>query len=149
MDKTKEIYIKYKEVINYLVFGVLTTVVSLATQYSLLFTILDATNGVQLQTAVVISWILACLFAYITNRNWVFESKSKEVLKEMIKFFAARLATLGMQMIIMFVFVTALRLNSDRWVVVWTLVAQVLVIIGNYILSKLIVFKKKEEKEEK
>ena len=138
MQKIKELYLKYKEIINYLIFGVLTTIVSLATKYLLLFTILDASNAFQLQIAV----------AYITNRIWVFESKSKKILKEMAKFFAARLATLGMEMLIMFIFVTALGLNSDMWVVVWTLVSQVLIIIGNYILSKLIVFKDKKEKEE-
>ena len=88
----------------------------------------------------------SCLFAYFTNRKWVFESKSKEILKEMTKFFLSRLTTLGLEMLIMFIFVTALGLNSDMWVVVWTIVAQALVIIGNYILSKLIVFKNKKDK---
>lgn len=148
MQKIIELYKKYKEIINYLIFGVLTTVVSLATKYLLLFTILDASNALQLQIAVVVSWVVACLFAYITNRIWVFESKENNIIKEMAKFFMARLATLGMEMLIMFVFVTALGLNSDTWVVIWTLVAQVLIIIGNYILSKLLVFKN-EKKEEK
>ena len=146
MQNIKGIYLKNKEIINYLIFGVLTTVVSLATKYLLLFTILDASNAIQLQVAVITSWIAACLFAYITNRIWVFESKSKEIIKEMIKFFSARLFTLGLEMLIMFIFVTALGLNSNGWVIVWTLVAQVVITIGNYILSKLIVFKKKEEK---
>lgn len=148
MQKIKELYIKYKEIINYLIFGVLTTVVSLATKYLLLFTILDASNALQLQIAVVVSWVIACLFAYITNRIWVFESKTTSIIKEMAKFFMARLATLGMEMLIMFVFVTALGLNSDTWVVIWTLVSQVLIVIGNYVLSKLLVFKN-EKKEEK
>ena len=147
MQGIKELYIKHKELINYLIFGVLTTIVSLATKYLLLFTILDAANGLELQMAVIISWIVACLFAYITNRVWVFESKSKEIIKEMTKFFAARLLTLGMEMLIMFVFVTLLGLNSDMWVIVWTLVSQVLIIIGNYILSKLLVFKNKKKEE--
>lgn len=146
MEKLKELIIKYKEVISYLIFGVLTTIVSLAVKYLLLFTVLDASNGVQLQIAVVTSWIVACLFAYFTNRKWVFESKSKEIIKEMTKFFLSRLTTLGLEMLIMFIFVTALGLNSDMWVVVWTIVAQALVIIGNYILSKLIVFKNKKDK---
>ena len=148
MDKLKEIYLKHKEIINYLIFGVLTTIVSLGVKYLLLFTILDATNAFELQLAVIISWIAACLFAYITNRIWVFESKSKEIAKEMIKFFTARLATLGLEMLIMFVFVTALELNSDTWVIIWTLVSQILIIIGNYILSKLLVFKNKKKEEE-
>ena len=147
MQKIKELYLKYKEIINYLIFGVLTTVVSLATKYLLLFTILDASNAIQLQVAVIISWIAACMFAYVTNRKWVFESKSKEIVKEMAKFFVARLSTLALEMLIMFVFVTALGLNSDIWVIVWTLVSQIAIIIGNYILSKLIVFKNKKKEE--
>ena len=147
MQKIKEIYFKYKEIINYLIFGVLTTVVSLVTKYLLLFTILDASDAFELQIAVVISWIAACLFAYITNRIWVFESKAKNIVKEMTKFFGARLTTLGMEMLIMFVFVTALGLSSNIWVIIWTLVSQVAIIIGNYVLSKLIVFKNKEKKE--
>ncbi len=142
MDQIKEIYKKYHEVINYLIFGGLTTVVSLVTKYILLFTILDASNGVQLQVAVVISWIVACTFAYITNRIWVFDSKSKEIIKEVIKFFAARVITLGLEMFIMFVFVTLLGLNSDLWVIIWTLVAQIVVVVANYIFSKLFIFKK-------
>ena len=144
MQKIKELYFKYKEIINYLIFGVLTTIVSLAAKYLLLFTILDASNAFELQIAVIISWILACTFAYITNRAFVFESKSKKIVKEMSKFFISRFATLGLEMLIMFIFVTLLKFNSDTWVVIWTLVAQVVVIVANYILSKLIVFKKKE-----
>ena len=147
MQKIKELYLKYKEIVNYLFFGVLATVVSLGVKYLLLFTILNAENAFQLQLSVIISWVAACAFAYLTNRLWVFESKSKEIVKEMIKFFTARLATLGLEMLIMFVFVTVLELNSDMWVIIWTLVAQVLVIIGNYILSKLLVFKNKKKEE--
>ena len=146
MQKIIELYKKYEEIVNYLIFGVLTTVVSLATKYLLLFTILDAKNSIQLQIAVIVSWITACTFAYVTNRIWVFKSKSKNILKEAISFFAARLATLGLEMLIMFVFVTVLGLNSNLWVIVWTLVSQLLIIIGNYVLSKLLVFKK-EKKE--
>ena len=143
MKKIKELFIKYKEIINYLICGVLTTIVSLATKYLLLFTILDAKNGFELQIAVTVSWIVACTFAYITNRIWVFESKSKQILKEAIKFYMSRLVTLGLEMLIMFIFVTLLGLNSNTWVIVWTIVAQVVIIIGNYVLSKLVVFKNK------
>ena len=104
MQKIKGLYLKYKEIINYLVFGVLTTVVSLGVKYLLLFTILDAANAFELQLSVIISWLAACIFAYITNRLWVFESKSKEIIKEMAKFFTSRLATLGLEMLIMFIF---------------------------------------------
>ena len=64
MKKIIELYKKYEELINYLVMGVLATVVNLAVKYGLLFTILDASNATQLQIAVIISWVAACLFAF-------------------------------------------------------------------------------------
>ena len=142
MKKIIELYKKYEEVINYLIIGGLTTLVNLIVKYALLFTILSAEKPVQLQTAVIISWIVACIFAYITNRKIVFKSKSEKILKEFVSFVTARLITLGMEMLIMFIFVTALRLNSDIWVVVWSIVAQVVVVVANYIFSKLFIFKK-------
>ncbi len=138
------IYYKNPEIWNYLIVGVLTTVVSLAIKWGLLFTILDAKNGFQVQVAVVVSWIGAVIFAYITNRIFVFKSKSKNYLKEISSFVLGRVATLLMEMFIMWFFVTLLKLNSDTWVLVFTLVCQVLVTIFNYILSKLFVFKKEK-----
>lgn len=143
MRKIINLYKKYEEIINYLVVGVLTTVVSLVVKWGLLFTILDASNAFQLQVAVVTSWVVAVIFAYVTNRIFVFKSKSKDILKEITSFFGARILTLGMEMLIMWFFVTLLELNSDLWVFIWTMLAQVLVIIFNYIFSKLFVFKKK------
>ena len=145
IEKVKELYIKYKEIINYLIFGVLTTLVNLITKYILLFTILNPTNGFQLQIAIIISWIAGVLFAYFTNRKFVFESKNENKLKEFINFVVARIATLLLEMFIMWFFVTLLKLNSDLYVVIFTLVAQVAVVIGNYIFSKLFVFKKTDK----
>ena len=148
MKKIIELYKKYEEIINYLIMGVLTTVVNLAVKYALLFTVLDASNATELQIAVIISWIIACLFAYITNRKFVFKSKSEKILKEFTTFVSARLFTLVLEMLIMFVFVTLLKLNSHLWVVIWSLVAQIIVIVVNYILSKLVIFKKEKKDEE-
>lgn len=136
------LYEKYKEIINYLIFGGLTTVVSLATKYLLLFTIFDATNSIQLQTSIIISWIAAVLFAYFTNRKFVFESTNKNKFKEFISFIVARLSTLLLEMLIMWFFVTLLKLNSDLYVIIFTIVTQVAIVIANYIFSKLFVFKK-------
>lgn len=138
------LYKKYKEIINYLIFGVLTTLVSLAVKYLLLFTVLRADNPTQLQIAIIISWILAVLFAYFTNRKFVFESSEKNKIKEFVNFVIARISTLLLEMLIMWFFVTFLKLNSNLWVIVFTLISQVAIIIGNYILSKLFVFKKSE-----
>ena len=142
MKKIIQLYKKYEEIINYLVIGGLTTLVNLIVKYALLFTILSADNPVQLQTAVIVSWIVACLFAYITNRKIVFKSKSEKIIKEFVSFVTARLITLGMEMLIMYIFVTVLRLNSNLWVVVWSIVAQVVVVVAKYVFSKLFIFKK-------
>lgn len=148
MKKIIELYKKYEEIINYLIIGVLTTVVNLAVKYALLFTVLNASDATQLQIAVVISWVVACIFAYITNRKIVFKSKSKKILKEFTAFVSARLFTLVLEMLIMFIFVTLLKLNSNLWVVIWSIVAQVVVIVVNYVLSKLVIFKKEKNDEE-
>ena len=143
MEKIKELYLKYKEIINYLIVGGLTTVVSLATYYACVFTFLDPENPIQLQAANIISWICAVTFAYFTNRRFVFESKNKNMLKEAVAFFAARVGTLLMDMGIMFVFVTCLHFNDK----IMKLVVQVVVTIANYVFSKFFVFKKEKETE--
>lgn len=144
-NQIKNLYVKYKEIINYLIFGGLTTVVNLVVKYALLFTIFDASNSIQLQISIVISWIAAVLFAYFTNRKFVFESKSQNKLKEFISFIISRLSTLLLEMLIMWFFITLLKLNSDLYVIIFTLVSQIGVVIGNYIFSKLFVFKKTDK----
>lgn len=138
MQKIKDLFNKYKEVIMYLIFGVLTTVVSLVSYYLLTITILNPESGIQLQIANILSWIISVAFAYITNRKYVFESKSKEFVKEISSFVGGRVATLLMDMAIMFIFVTILHLNDK----LFKLLSQVLIIISNYVISKLFVFKK-------
>ena len=142
MKKIWDLYHKYEEIINYLIVGGLTTVISLAVKYGLLFTVMDASDALELQVAVIVSWIVAVAFAYFANRIFVFHSKSKQYLKEVSGFVAGRIATLVMEMVIMWFFVTLLGLDSDLWVVIWTVVCQILVIVGNYVISKLYVFKK-------
>ena len=79
---------------DYLIFGVLTTVVSLAVYYGLTLTILDPNKAIELQIANVLSWLTAVTFAYFTNRKWVFENKEKANLKEASKFYLSRVSTL-------------------------------------------------------
>lgn len=138
MKKIKELYLKYKEIISYLIFGVLTTIVSLAVYYISVFTFLNPDNSIQLQIANILSWIAGVAFAYFTNRKYVFESKNENKLKEATKFVSSRITTLLLDMFIMWLGVTILHF-SDKLI---KLVSQVLVIIGNYVLSKLFVFKK-------
>ena len=146
-SKILKLYKEHREIANYLIVGGLTTLVSLAVKYALLFTILDAKDGVQLQIAVIVSWIISVAFAYWANRKFVFESKSKEYLKEISLFVSSRITTLLLDMFIMWFFVTLLKLDTNTWVIIWTIVSQILVIVANYILSKFIVFKKKTDKK--
>ncbi len=145
MKKCIAYYKKHEEIINYIIIGGLTTVIALLVKYGLLFTILDSKNAIELQIAVIASWISAVLFAYVMNRIIVFKSKSKEIIKEATKFISARIVTLLLDAFVMWFFVTLLKFNSDTQVVIVTLISQVLVMVGNYILSKLFVFKNKKE----
>ena len=131
-------YKKHKEVLLYLLFGGLTTLVSIAT-----FALFR--KGLELNEHVsnVLSWILAVTFAYVTNRTWVFVDKAHTragVLREVVSFFGGRLATLLVEEAIIYVFITRLAL-PDMPV---KIAAQVIVIILNYVISKLFVFRKNQ-----
>lgn len=130
-----------KEVILYLVFGVLSTLINLGVKIGLLKTVLDENNPFQLQVAVFAAWLVAVIFAYITNRIFVFESKNQNRLNEFLKFFLGRVATWLFDAGFMFVTVTLIHWPS----VVMAIISNVFVVIFNYILSKLFVFKKKKE----
>lgn len=128
----KELLLKYKEIIMYLIFGVLTTVVNIAVYYIM-------ANSLQIHYLIsnIVAWFLSVLFAYVTNRKYVFESKSNEIIKEMVSFFGARLATGAMDMVLMWLFVGLHILPAF----VAKVITNVIVIVANYILSKLVVFK--------
>lgn len=138
----KKLYRQYAEYINYFIVGTLSTVVSLGSKYALLFTLLDASNGVHLQISVAISWIITVIFAYFMNRRYVFHSQDPHILKEFILFVGGRIFTLILESFTLWFFITFLGLNSDFQVIIWTLLAQFLIFVGNYVISKLVVFKK-------
>ncbi len=137
MDKIKELYKKYKEVINYLIFGVLTTLVNFVSYFifAKVFKIDEVISSG-------LSWLCSVLFAYITNKLFVFESKTtrkREILKEMASFFLSRIVSGALCDVGTFaIMVKVLNIND----VVAKLVTQVMVVILNYLLSKLIVFRK-------
>lgn len=128
----KELYLKYKEIIMYLIFGVLTTVVNIVVYY-----IMADMLQIHYMISNIVAWFLSVLFAYVTNRKYVFESKSNEIIKEMISFFGARLATGVMDMVFMWIFV-GLHILPDF---IAKIISNIFVIIANYVLSKLVVFK--------
>ena len=117
--------------------GVLTTVISLAVYYACVLTFLNPKSALQLQAANVLSWIAAVTFAYITSRIYVFQSKRKDWLQEATAIYSSRMLTLFMDMAIMFVMVTLCGVNDK----LAKLVVQVVVIVANYIFSKLFVFR--------
>ena len=138
-DRLQGLFRKYKRIISYLVVGVLTTIVALAVYYACVYTFLDPQKPLELQAANVISWVCAVTFAYFTNRKFVFESTNPDMLKEAASFCAARIGTLLLEMAFLALTVSVLHL-SDK---LMKPAAQFLVIIANYIFSKLFVFNKK------
>lgn len=132
------LYKKYKEIINYIIFGILTTLISLLTYYILTTPILNPYNQKELQIANTISWIISVTFAYITNKLYVFNNKNKINIKEITKFYTSRLTTLLIDIILMHIFVIKLNFNDK----IIKLINQIIVIILNYIISKLLIFKK-------
>ena len=104
---------------------------------------MDAKEPIELQISIVVSWFIAVIFAYVTNRTFVFKSENKKIIKEILLFFSSRIVTLLMESVILWFFITYLKLNTNFYVIVWTLLAQVIVIVGNYILSKFLVFTNK------
>ncbi len=142
MNKLINIYKKYQEIINYLIVGVLTTLVSIFT-YFILSLILDINNNILFIFANIISWICAVVFAYITNKRFVFNSATfnrKEEIKLFSMFVSSRITTLLIELIFMFLTVKVLLLNDK----ISKVIAQIIVIILNYIISKIFVFKKKK-----
>ena len=134
----KELINKYGEIIRYLIIGVLTTVISLIIYYGLTLTILDAKVPLELQIANILSWIGAVIFAYFTNKYYVFKDDRKDKTG-IIKFFSSRIVTLLLDMLLMYILVTKLGFNDK----IIKIIVQVIVIVGNYVLSKFFVFKKK------
>ena len=129
-------YKKHKEVLLYILFGGCTTVISIGS-----FVLFDAVLGINELVANILSWILAVGFAYITNRIWVFcsQAQGKAIFREIITFYSGRLLTLAMEEGLLLIFVTWLGLGS----VLIKTAAQVAVLIGNYLISKFIIFRKK------
>ena len=136
IDKIRDLVAKYWDVLIYLVFGVLTTVVNY-----LIY--LPVYNLIGLSAAVsnAIAWVVAVAFAYLTNKPFVFKShdwSAKTVIPELTKFVSCRVASGVMETVILFLTVDIMQWNGN----IWKLITSVLVVILNYFASKLLVFKK-------
>ena len=138
----KELFRKYREIILYVFFGGCTTLVNIVVYYAM-----TRFLGVGEYASNVTAWILSVLFAYVTNKIWVFESRSREakvLLREMVSFFGCRLLSLGLDMGVLWLGIEILRMND----MLVKILSNILVIIVNYIASKFFIFKKNRQKPE-
>lgn len=128
---------KHKSIIAYLFFGACTTLVNIV-MYALCYKVC----GIQNVASTAIAWIASVLFAYITNKVWVFESRRfalKVLLRELASFFLARILTGILDLAIMYLTVDRMQWNA----LLWKVIANVIVVILNYIASKYLIFMKK------
>ena len=137
IQKIKDLFVRYWEVLSYLIFGVLTTAVNYLVY-------LPVYNLVGLSAALrnAIAWVVAVAFAYLTNKPFVFKShdwSAKTVIPELTKFVGCRVASGAAETLILLLTVDILHWNGN----LWKLVTSVLVVVMNYIASKLAVFRKK------
>ena len=141
VEKIKALLIKYREIIVYLIVGGLTTVISWGAKF--LFNIIfyaGTAHPTYVQNFIlsVVNWVAGVAAAYPMNRRWVFQSKNPHILAEASGFVASRVATLLLDIVVMQILV---RLGMNLYVA--TVISAVLVIVGNYVFSKLFVFRKK------
>lgn len=136
MDKIIALFRKYREILVYLVFGVLTTAVNYVVYlpcYNLLHMSASVSN--------VIAWVFAVAFAYLTNKPFVFRShdwSAKTVIPELAKFVGTRVGSGGLETAILFLTVDVIGWNGN----LWKILTSILVVIVNYVGSKLLVFRK-------
>jgi putative flippase GtrA len=121
-----------RELVLYVFFGALTFLVNIVTYF-----IFEDLMGINYLISNILAWFFSVLFAYVTNRIWVFESKSPDILKEMSLFFGGRIFSGAVDTGLMYIFIDVLMISD----LISKIVVQVIVIILNYVFSKLIVFK--------
>lgn len=166
-DGRREFYQKHKEIILYFAFGVGTTIISIVSYYLVrvifpdeesvpvwLAWIFNITRifGIESKTAlpVIVSWFLSVTFAFLTNRVYVFNSQVKSFggfMLEALKLYASRIATLFVDLLIMFLLVDLPGIHNALYEFAAKIFSNIIVLIINYILSKVFVFRKKKPKK--
>ena len=148
MEKLKALFNKYREIIAYVFFGGVTTLVNWGTYF-----VMHTLAGIDNTLTNVVAWILAVLVAYFTNRRWVFASKTtgRAAAKEFTSFVTARLGTFVMELVLMYLAVDVVgpKIIDPAYKAFWDngmkMAVSVLVLILNYVFSKLFIFKKREK----
>lgn len=152
----KKLFLKYKELISYVFFGVLATIVNLVS-----FKIFDVILGAHLYLITnIVSWFITVVFAYFTNKLWVFESKSWEakiVVKELVGFFGARIFSLAVEEAGLWLMIDVCSMGELSWEIfsfvltgnmIAKIIMQVVIVILNYVFSKLVIFKNKDKSKD-
>ena len=143
IERIKALCIKHREIIVYLIVGVMTTVVAWAAKFLWNIVFYAGTaHPLPVQTTIltIVEFVAGVAFAYPTIRKWVFQSTNPNILKEAAGFVASRLATLGIQMLLNLVLINVLNMNFY----LATVLISVVVVVSNYVFSKLLVFRKKK-----
>ncbi|CDE23496.1 GtrA family protein [Amedibacillus dolichus] len=131
-----QIFHKYKEMILYIFFGICTTAVNIVVYYISFYFL---SLGTSIST--ILSWLLSVIFAYLTNKLWVFNNNATSkgsIIKEIVSFYGCRLATGALDLCFMVIFVDCLHFNN----MLMKILSNVIVVILNYIFSKFYIFKK-------
>ena len=137
MKRIRELIQKNRDILLYLVFGVLTTLVNYIVYFPCCYV------GIPASVINILAWVVSVLFAYLTNKPFVFRSKDwsmKTVVPEAARFFGCRIGSGALESAILFVTVDLLHWSSAAW----KIFTSVLVVVLNYVGSKLLVFHKKE-----
>lgn len=150
----KSLYLENKEIANYIIFGVVTTIVSLFSYWfarQFIFVRVGGKQGeIDIALATTFSWIVSVTTAFVTNRLWVFEGKVegvKALLIQAFNFYASRVLTYFFELGFMWIVTSFLFPENKTLELLAKIIANVFVMIMNFILSKLFVFKKKKSAE--
>lgn len=144
VEKIRELYVKYEEIIVYLIVGVVNTIISWGAWFLCAYTFLDAEIVWQNVLLSVISWVVGVVTGYFMNRKFVFKSHEPNIWKEFLQFSGGRLSTWALDAVMMVLMVNLMHIHEGFS----KIFVSVLVMIGNYIISKFFVFKKTEPAKE-
>lgn len=143
IEKIKALCIKYREILVYVIVGGMTTVVSWGCKFlwgAIFYPGVTIPTVAQNTVLVIVENVAGILFAYFPNRKWVFQSKDPNILKEFTGFVGSRLGTWGLSYALNLLLTNVLHIDYR----ITTIVVGVAVVIGNYVISKFLVFRKKK-----
>ena len=143
IEKIKALCVKHREILVYLIVGGLTTLVSWGCKFlwgAIFYPGVTKTSVAQTTVLNVVENLSGILFAYYPNRRWVFQSKNPKVLAEFAGFFTSRLGTWGLSYVLNLLLCNVLKMDYR----LATILVSVVVVVGNYVISKLLIFRKKK-----